>query len=132
MNFLKHEVKFLGYTVLKEGVTIPGDRKEAFRTMTVPTTHKGMQKVLGAFNYFRDFVPGYVEITRPLTRLAAASSGLITLVERDAFDALREALLCVAYADGLRPKLAGCPFILEVDASGYAVGAVLLQDQQST
>lgn len=123
-EFLKSSLKFLGYEVLVEGITIPQDRLDAFRRLAPPTSPKEMQRTLGMFNYFRDFVPGFADLARLLQKYAAEPKAReMTEEEHKDFRATVDALIaCVP----LKPFI-DAPFVLETDASGVAVGAVLYQ-----
>lgn len=125
---LREYVTFLGYKVLRDGMDVPDSRKETFLNLAVPHTRKMMQLALGFFNFFRNHVQNFAKLARPL-QLFASSKAKMLLKERKAiklpFEKLRQAMLQSAQ---LKPVLANRPFIVETDASAYAVGAVLFQD----
>lgn len=123
-EFLKSKLKFLGYEVLTDGVTIPEDRVDAFRRWAPPKSPLEMQRTLGVFNFFRDFVPRFATIARPLQRYAALTEKRgMDEEEHEAFQELVQALVnCVP----LKPFIEAS-FVLQTDASAYAVGAVLFQ-----
>lgn len=124
-EFARALVKFLGYQVLKAGIALPDDRMKDFRLFAVPPNPKAMQRALGVFNYFRDFLPNYAKLARPLQDFAMEPpKSRIDERTTSAFQTLIE-----AFADSQRllPVLKNAPFVIQTDASGYATGAVLYQ-----
>lgn len=129
-EIMKSSVTFLGYKVLRYGMEVPDARREVFRTMLVPDTRKGMQSALGLFNYFRCFVLNYAYFAKPL-QVFASATGPLTKKEKlgiiAPFERLRRAML---KSSNVMPILSGYEFVMEVDASCYAIGAVLFQDYE--
>ena len=62
-------VKFLGSFISKEGFTMCHDRIRHILSLEFPTTRKGLQRVLGVFNFVRRFIPKFSEVIKPLTIL---------------------------------------------------------------
>jgi len=68
-EFAKSEVKFLGQYV-GSGWRRPDPEKfKAVRDMKRPTTQKQLRSMLGLFGHFRDYIPNYAELAKPLTDL---------------------------------------------------------------
>jgi hypothetical protein len=84
-----------------------------------------VQSTLGAFGYNRPFVPGYTAIVRPLTALT--KKDVPFKWTQDCTNAIQK-LKDIVKGDPvlMRPDHTK-KFILEVDASQYALGAVLSQ-----
>ena len=80
-------------------------------------------------SYYRKFIKGYADLAAPLTALMAKNRPFIwsEACER-AFVSLKQALMSP-------PVLAmpeqGCQFVLDVDSSDFAIGAVLSQRQRA-
>lgn len=66
------ECTYLGYTITEKGRTLPPGRIEEFKNYPLPTTRRGLEKFLGASNYFRALIPNYATITAPLYELATS------------------------------------------------------------
>jgi hypothetical protein len=81
--------------------------------------------MLGVFEYHHAFIPGYTNIVQPLNNLLKKDAPFIWGKEQE------EAMDQLAYAVSINPVLRRPnykkPFFLEVDASQYAIGAVLSQ-----
>ena len=118
--------------------TDPG-KLNALKTWSVPTNKKELRSFLGFAVYYHRFVEGYAKIAKPLNDLLAGHGTNHKSRRRknpqpftwgelhqQAFTTLIEKLtspLVLGYADY---KL---PFILNIDASGDGLGAVLYQLQ---
>ena len=59
-------VKFFGYKVSYGKYEMDEERKKAIDEYTMPTSQKGMQRILGAALFFKGFVPNYSKIAAPL------------------------------------------------------------------
>ena len=94
----------------------------------------GIRKFIGAVGYFRCFSKNFSRITRPLADLTSCENSklknhpvTLTLTALEAFETLKKKcmmVLVLAFADLEKP------FVLETDASGIGLGAVLLQEQE--
>jgi len=123
--FHSPSMDYLG-VILEKGVTRMDPTKIAgVNTWPVPKNTTEVRKVLGFFNFYRPFIEGFAFITQPLHKLTRKDQEWHWgPEEQKAFDALKKRVtseLVLAHA-----KLDD-QFELEVDASGYVVGAVLLQ-----
>ena len=88
---------------------------------------KGVRSFLGFCNYYRAFVQDFSELALPLNTLTRKGVEFTwTAKEQSAFDALRQR---ITSSPTLAHPRMDEQFELEVDASGNAMGAVLLQRQ---
>ena len=123
------EVEFLGHHVGRAGLRVMEDKIEAVRDWPVPTTLRELRAFLGLAGYYRRFVRGFSEIALPLTELTRNVTHqrlLWSTRQQLAFIELKRALQATPVLVLPDPKL---PFVVNCDASGYAVGAVLQQDR---
>ena len=125
------EVEFLGHYVGKNGIRVMQDKIEAVKEWPVPKSCKELRAFLGLAGYYRRFVKGYSNIALPLSDLIRTTVGSRFTdhwkKEQDtAFTALKQALQATPVLALPDPQL---PFVIDCDASGYAVGAVLQQDR---
>ena len=92
-----------------------------------PTTVKGVRSFLGFCNYYRAFVQDFSELALPLNTLTKKGREFTWgTKEQQAFDALKQR---ITSSPTLAHPRMDEQFELEVDASGSAMGAVLLQRQ---
>ena len=126
--FCQPKVTFLGHEVSSEGLSPDPVKVQTVLSWPIPKTAKQMSSFLGLSNYFKAFIKGYAVICAPLFRLCNRDVRFEWTDECQlAFDRLKRALTeapvltLPAFDEG-----AG-EFILECDASGSGVGAVLLQ-----
>ena len=123
-KFGRSHIKLLGHEISVDGVKIDTTKFEPLDNMKTPTTKQQLQSVLGFFNYFRSFLPGYARIAAPLE--AQRNQGVITWNEecQAAFDMLRTG---IKNADVLVHPDFNKKFYVATDASYSGLGAVLFQ-----
>ena len=89
---------------------------------------KGSQGFIGHINYYRGFIPHISTLSTPLTDLLQLHKPDPVDWNNDCatdFATLKESLCS---APVLSPPDYSCPFILQTDASGFGIGAVLAQE----
>src|SRR5260221_9529617 len=93
-----------------------------------PVKVKDVQSFIGFMNFYWRFIHDFSEIARPLHALTWKSKDWSWgAAEQQAFDALKSA---IASAPTLAFPSKSSPFRLECDASNFAMGAVLSQQQE--
>ena len=101
---------------------------EKVRDYPTPKNLKTLQQFLGLASYYRHYIPLFSKIAAPLHALTRNTAAYVwTPLCQQAFDKLKELLTTspvLAF-----PNLSQ-PFLLETDASGKGVGAVLSQRQE--
>ena len=126
-NFFRRQVPFLGHVVSAEGVSTDPEKVRAIQEWKVPKDLTDVRSFLGLCSYYRKFVPKFSEIAKPLTRLTEKDQPFTwTSEQEEARLELQKRLLTapiLAYPDP------SAEFILDTDASGYGIGAVLSQVQ---
>src|ERR1700761_6766507 len=125
--FFQREVSFLGHLVSDMGIAVQQHNVKAVNDWAAPTSRKEVRVFLGLTGYYRKFIPQYSQIALPLTELTKDNVQFRwEEAEQRAFEQLKERLTTadvLAHPDPLRQ------YIINTDASGYAVAAVLSQDQ---
>ena len=128
-QILQEEVLFLGHIVSATGLRPNPRLVDAVCGWREPTNRREVQQFLGLSNYYRRFVPDFSTIAAPLTRLTSKEVPFVwNLDAEQSFDRLKEELSTAPIL--AFPKEVG-EFILDTDASGIGVGAVLQQMQDN-
>lgn len=136
-QWMVREVEFLGYTITatNEGTTIKPMRSkvEAITEWQLPRTQTQLRSFTGFANTFRSFVDGFSDIAAPLFDLLKGlprrtSPLRWTERARNAFDQIRAA---IANSTTLTVADVNKPFFVHTDASDFAVGAVLSQQDDN-
>jgi len=125
-SFHKQEVDYLGVIVGKGEVKMDPVKVKGIKDWPKPTKLKELRSFLGFGNYYKDFIPAYSHMTRPLHDLTRKDKKWAwTDVQQKAFDLLKTVFITYPV---LRNPDQRDKFILDTDASAFAVGAVLSQD----
>src|SRR5271169_535330 len=102
---------------------------DAIASWPAPTNCHDVQVFLGFANFYRRFVYNFAGITKPLTMLLKKNSVFEWSADAQcAFDALKTAFVSPPI---LRHPDASRPFLVESDASAFAISAVLSQYDES-
>ena len=122
----RRQVAFLGKLCSRDGIQIAPEKLSAVQKWTKPKCKKDVESFLGFANYHREHIKGYADMARCLYDLTGKAE-FHWIDDHDlAFNRLKEALTsapCLAY------PLPEATFILDTDASKYAIGAELSQVQ---
>lgn len=141
-HLMREEVQYLGHLVSAEGIRTDPEKIGKVKDWRRPADRREVLQFLGFAGYYRRFVGGYAKLAAPLYRLTSgdprkkrrgtkAPSMPLPVFQwteecESAFQALKEKLTTA-------PVLCfpdyNLPFILQTDASGEGLGAVLAQVQ---
>jgi hypothetical protein len=125
-RFAQREIAYLGHVISEQGLATDPTKIQAISSWPTPANVRALCRFLGLAGYYWKFIWHFGLIARPLTDLLRKDTLFIwTSIHESAFLALKAAL-CSAPVLGI-PDFSQ-PFHIETDASGYGVGAVLLQN----
>jgi hypothetical protein len=90
-----------------------------------PTNQKEVQQILGLWNFYRRFIPNYVQILAPITDLLKGNGKDFSFGEVQEAAILK---IVVLFTSGNTPILRHFgqerPALIETDASDFAIGVV--------
>ncbi|PNX92431.1 Ty3/gypsy retrotransposon protein, partial [Trifolium pratense] len=118
------EIEYLGHVVTGQGVSMDKDKVQAVVNWPTPSNVKQLRGFLGLTGYYRRFIKSYAKIASPLTDLLKKEAYQWTEQAEVAFHQLKNAITTAPVL--ILPNFKE-PFILETDASGIGIGAVLHQ-----
>lgn len=107
----------------QRGVEPEPSKIQAMVDWPTPTTIKSLRGFLGLTGFYRKFIQGYACIASPLSSLLRRDAFQWNPQAQVAFDTLKRAMTA---APVLTLPNFSIPFTLETDASGVAMGAVLM------
>ena len=126
-HLFQKEVLYLGHVVSEAGVSTDPAKIDTIKTWPKPTNVTDVRSFLGLASYYRRYIKGFAHTARPLHALTQKGKEFIWSEEcENAFEVLKGKLMAspiLAY-----PRV-GISFVMDTDASQYAIGAVLSQEQ---
>ncbi|KAI5627233.1 hypothetical protein C0J50_13205 [Silurus asotus] len=124
-EFHTSKTSFLGYLLSAGNIRMDPARVQAIWNWPTPTSRRHLQRFLGFANFYRRFVKGYSSVAAPLHLLTSSLRSFFWGPEaEEAFLELKRRFTEAPIL--IFPDLAR-QFVVEVDASGVGVGAVLSQ-----
>ncbi|MCO5579272.1 hypothetical protein L7F22_033126 [Adiantum nelumboides] len=125
-EFFLEEIHFLGHVVSKDGVRMDPAKIEAIKTWLNLKTMHDVRSFLGLCSYYRRFIQNFAEIASPLHALQKKGITFrCTQKEIFAFNLLKEKMTSgpMIVLSDLKKS-----FVVQCDACGSSIGAVLMQD----
>ena len=93
-QLFRDEVAFLGHIILREGIRTDHSKVAAVQNWKTPTTAQEVRQFLGLLGYYRNYVPRFAAIARPLHQLTERGREFKWTTECiHAFDELKSRLL---------------------------------------
>lgn len=127
-HFFYDQVSLLGHVVSPQGLRPNPEKVQAVTEWPQPKNKKQVRKFLGLCSYYRRFIEGFAKIAGPLHALTGSEvEWRWEDVHSQAFETLKKRLssapvLCIFDESA--------PVVIDTDASGTGIGAVLSQQYQ--
>ncbi|CAL9701640.1 unnamed protein product [Knipowitschia caucasica] len=124
-HLLQRETTFLGHVVSAEGVATNPEKVAAVQDWPIPVNVRDLRSFLGLASYYRRFFRNFASVAGPLHRLTDKGKPFVWTNSCDtAFNQLKAALTA---APILAYPHVDLPYVVDTDASGTGIGAVLSQ-----
>src|SRR6266540_5215455 len=116
-KFAQKELRFLGHIISAEGIRTDSNKIAKMVTLSSLTNLKELRSRLGLFSYYRQYIKGFSEITRPMYELTREENDKAvpfewTAARQKAFEAIKAKL---AIASVVAHFNFNKPFILYTD-----------------
>ena len=137
-KWFQKSVKFLGHVVSADGIKPQSAKVEAIKQWQPPKSVTEVRQFLGLVGFYRRYIHNFADKAKPLNELtqkgAVVEEG-VTFAPGSralqAFEALQVAMTqapVMILPDQQKAEDGTAPYVLQTDASGFAIGAVLMQD----
>ena len=124
-EFHTQKVEFLGYVISPSGVSMDPSKVKNIVEWPTPKSVHDIQVFLGFANFYRRFIPNYSQLTTPLTSLLKKDTPFIWSEKAQiSFNKLKDMFSSAPILAHPNPAK---QFIVEADASDFAIGAILSQ-----
>ena len=120
LNLSSH---FVGFGVRRSDP----QRLEGIVNMARPQTKKKLRQLLGAFGYYREYIPRFAQVAKPLSDLTSKKSPNMLPWSNKHQKSFESLCAMLSSSNVLRIPCIGKPFTLHTDASGCAGGDTLGQ-----
>ena len=125
-EFARTQLQYLGHIINSQGIQVDPDKVAAVKAFPDPTCVKDVETFLGKAGYYCRFIQNFSRLAKPLFQLKKKGVEWTWGDEqRFAFETLKQRL---CEAPVLHHPDFSKPFLLQTDASGYGLGAVLAQN----
>jgi len=124
-SFGQSKLKYLGYVITNEGITVDQEKLDPIRKFPAPRKPKDVKRFLGLCGWYRQYIPNFATIVEPLNKCLRKDAGFQWSQEQvNSFDTIKN---CIINATALSIPDFSKEFILRTDSSDVGLGAVLAQ-----
>lgn len=126
-QFRAKKINFLGFEIMHNRYRILNKTVKKLNFITAPKNRRGLMRITGFLNYFRKFVPNFSSICEPLYALLNQNNKFKWETQHE--DALKNIKDILNKRIFINIPNFEKEFILYTDASGYGIGAILMQEE---
>lgn len=138
-KFFMQNVEFLGHYISNGKIRVDPKKVETIENYALPQTLKQLRSFLGLSGYYRKFIKNYANIVKPMTAYLRQENGRVSAKKSanvkvnfdekamQAFKIIKQKLR--ENIELFQPDYSK-PFELTTDASNFAIGAVLSQNNK--
>ena len=128
-KFHQTKIEYLGVILSQNSVETDPTKTKGVAQWPEPRDKREVRQFLGFCNFYCRFIPGFAQVARPLTELTGKKAWKWQEEERSTFNKLKNKMT--------NPPTLAIPHSkrkmrLETDASRYAIGGVLSQQQEDS
>ena len=123
----QQEVQYLGYVIGDGAIKPQVGKVSAILESPVPTTKRQVRSFLGVIGWYRRFVPHFSTRAGPLIDLTRKAAPVRVVWSDQCSKAFEDLRTCLTRDPILQSPDFSQPFLVQTDASGVGLGAVLLQ-----
>ena len=131
-NLFKTSVEFLGHVLTDRGLMPQHNKVKAVEDWHVPRDAHEIRQFLGLAGFYRQYIYNFADKSKAMNNLLKKGAEYEWSIEcQDGFEAIKAALSSapvLALPDQISAKDGKAPFVLQTDASDFALGGVLMQD----
>ena len=125
-KFCRSQVKYLGFLVQHEGLTVDPEKTVAILEYPPPRNIRQLRRFIGMASWYRRFIPQCAARLEPLTSLLRKNrSWEWGDTQKQAFEVIKS---CLVNSPTLSCPDFEKPFVVQTDASSVGLGAVLSQE----
>ena len=137
-KWFQNSVKFLGHVISAEGCKPQQSKVQCILDWPQPKSVTEIRQFLGLIGFYRRYIYGFSDKAKCLNDLLKKeqevdeSSVAEGTAAREAFEALKVAISeapLLVLPDQEKANSGEWPYVIRTDASGFAIGATIMQDQ---
>ena len=126
-ELFREEIAYLGHIINQHGLKTDPKKIEAVKNWPIPIYLTDVRGFIGLCSYYRRFIKDFGEKVKPLSQLTTRTSDHVWREEHT--EAFKEMKAALTSSPLLAHPREGSEYILDTDASTWAIGAVLSQNQ---